>query len=121
MQKKCKKLEKKKKLEQEVVTLGGHIEMDMAEHSQVEQYKRETEERARQGLVEKLKEGNLFLQVNLSICHVLEFTFTAHYILDPYSLCVSSASLRAGSFVDFWKEGGTCFPFKYFSFHHSYH
>ena len=79
MQKKCKKLEKKKKLEQEVVTLGGHIEMDMAEHSQVEQYKRETEERARQGLVEKLKEGNLFLQVNLSICHVLEFTFTAHY------------------------------------------
>lgn len=45
MQKKCKKPEKKKKLESEEKTLGGHIEMDMAEHSQVEQYKRETEER----------------------------------------------------------------------------
>ena len=53
MQKKCKKLEKKKKLEQEVVTLGGHIEMDMAEHSQVEQYQHENEERARQDLVEE--------------------------------------------------------------------
>ena len=89
------------------MTLGGYIEMDMAEHSQVEQYKWETEERARQGLVEKLKEGNLFLQVNLSICHVLEFTFTAHYILDVYSLGVSSTSLRAVSSVDFWKEAGT--------------
>ena len=63
MQKKCKKLEKKKKLEQEVVTLGGHIEMDMAEHSQVEQYKRETGERARQDLIEKLKEVNLFCRL----------------------------------------------------------
>ena len=75
MQKKCKKLEKnKKKLEQEVVNLRSHIEMNMIERSQVEQYKREIEERARQDLVEKLKEVNLFLQVNLFICHVLELT-----------------------------------------------
>ena len=75
MQKKCEKLEKnKKKLEQEVVNLRSHIEMNMIERSQVEQYKREIEERARQDLVEKLKEVNLFLQVNLFICHVLELT-----------------------------------------------
>ena len=59
------------------------------------------EERARQDLVEKCKEVNLFLQVNLLICHMLEFTFTVHYILDLYSLRVSSTSLRAVSFVDF--------------------
>ncbi|MXQ99228.1 hypothetical protein E5288_WYG005404 [Bos mutus] len=46
MQKKCEKLEKnKKKLEQEVVNLRSHIEMNMIEHSEVEQYKREIEER----------------------------------------------------------------------------
>ena len=75
MQKKCEKLEKnKKKLEQEVVNLRSHIEMNMIEHSQVEQYKQEIEERARQDLVEKLKEVNLCLQVNLFLCHVLELT-----------------------------------------------
>ena len=75
MQKKCEKLEKnKKKLAQEVVHLRSHIEMNMIEHSEVEQYKWEIDERVRQDLVEKLKEVNLFLQVNLFICHVLEFT-----------------------------------------------
>ena len=53
MQKKCEKLENKKKLEQEVVNLRSHIEMNMIEHSQVEQYQQETEERLRQDLVEK--------------------------------------------------------------------
>ena len=75
MQNKCEKLEKnKKKLEQKVVKLRSHIEMNMIEHSQIEQYKREIDERASQDLVEKLKEVNLFLPVNLFICHVLEFT-----------------------------------------------
>ena len=56
MQKKSEKLEKnKKKLEQEVVHLRSHIEMNMIEHSEVEQYKWEIEETARQDLVEKLK------------------------------------------------------------------
>ena len=54
MQKKSEKLEKnKKKLEQEVVHLRSHIEMNMIEHSQVEQYQQATEERARQNLIEK--------------------------------------------------------------------
>ncbi|OWK03341.1 ANKRD26, partial [Cervus elaphus hippelaphus] len=61
-QKKCEKLEKeKKKLEQEVVKLKSHVEMNMIEHTQVEQYKRKIEERMRQGLVEKLKEINPIL------------------------------------------------------------
>uniref|UniRef100_A0A452FRG8 Uncharacterized protein n=1 Tax=Capra hircus TaxID=9925 RepID=A0A452FRG8_CAPHI len=73
MQKKCEKLEKnKKKLEQEVVNLRSHIEMNMIERSQVEQYKREIEERARQDLVEKLKEVNLFLQIQAASQENLE-------------------------------------------------
>ena len=36
-------------------------EMNMIEHSQVEQYQQETEERVRQDLVEKWKKVNLFL------------------------------------------------------------
>ena len=74
MQKKCEKLEKnKKKSEQEVVNLKSHIEMNMIEYSQVEQYKQEIEERVRQDLIEKLREINMFLQVSLLIYHVLEF------------------------------------------------
>ena len=104
--------EKKKKLEQEAVNLKSHIEMNIIEHSQVDQYKQEIEERGREALAEKLKEVNLCFQVNLLIYHVLEVTFTADYIPDVNSLCVSSISLRAVSFVDFWKEGGTCSPFR---------
>ncbi|KAF4008220.1 hypothetical protein G4228_019887 [Cervus hanglu yarkandensis] len=64
MQKKCEKLEKNnKKLEQKIVNLKSHIEMNMTEHSQVEQYKQEIEERARQELVEKLKEVDMILQM----------------------------------------------------------
>ena len=75
MQKKCAKLEKKKKkLEQKLVNLKSHIEMNMTEDSQVEQYKQEIEERARQYLLQKLKEVNMVLQVNVLICHILEFT-----------------------------------------------
>ncbi|KAM9093532.1 ankyrin repeat domain-containing protein 26 isoform 1-T1 [Megaptera novaeangliae] len=73
IQKKCEKLEKnKKKLEQEVVNLKSHIEMNMIEHSQVEQYKREIEERARQDIIEKLKEVNLFLQTQAASQENLE-------------------------------------------------
>ncbi|XP_029417814.1 ankyrin repeat domain-containing protein 26, partial [Nannospalax galili] len=63
IQKRCGKLEKnKKKLEQEVVNLKSHMEKTLVELGQVEQYKREIEEKARQELVEKLKQVNLFLQ-----------------------------------------------------------
>ena len=69
------KLEKNnKKLEQKIVNLKSHIEMNMTEHTQVEQYKQEIEKRARQHLLEKLKEVSMVLQVNLLICHILEFT-----------------------------------------------
>lgn len=40
------------------------MEMNVVEFGEVEQYKRKIEERARQDVVEKLKEVNLFLQVN---------------------------------------------------------
>lgn len=40
------------------------------EHSKMEQYRRDTEERARPKAVEKLKEVDWFLQVNLLICNV---------------------------------------------------
>ncbi|XP_070110906.1 ankyrin repeat domain-containing protein 26 isoform X34 [Equus caballus] len=73
LQKKCEKLDKnKKKLEQEVVNLRSHIEMNMVEHGRVEQYRREIEERARQDIVEKLKEVNLFLQTQAAAQENLE-------------------------------------------------
>uniref|UniRef100_A0A2K6EI24 Ankyrin repeat domain-containing protein 26 n=1 Tax=Propithecus coquereli TaxID=379532 RepID=A0A2K6EI24_PROCO len=73
IQKKCEKLQKNKtKLEQEVVNLKSHIEINMVELGQVEQYKREIEERARQDIVEKLKEVNLFLQTQAASQENLE-------------------------------------------------
>ncbi|XP_078297190.1 uncharacterized protein LOC132676998 isoform X4 [Panthera onca] len=51
-----------KKLQQEVVKLKQFMEMNMVERSQMEQYKREIEERARLDIEEKLHEVNLFLQ-----------------------------------------------------------
>ncbi|KAG8519330.1 Ankyrin repeat domain-containing protein 26, partial [Galemys pyrenaicus] len=73
MQKKCEKLERnKKKLEQEVVNLKSHMEINMVEHYQVEQYKRDIEERARQDIVEKLKEVNLFIQAQAASQENLE-------------------------------------------------
>ncbi|CAO2606352.1 Ankyrin repeat domain-containing protein 26 [Lemmus lemmus] len=73
IQKKCVKLEKRKrKLEQEVESLRSHMEKNMVEHSQVQQYKREVEEQARQDLVEKLKQVNLFLQAQAASQENLE-------------------------------------------------
>ncbi|XP_049737730.1 ankyrin repeat domain-containing protein 26 isoform X11 [Elephas maximus indicus] len=73
VQKKCEKLEKnKKKLEQEVVNLRSHLEINMIDHGQIEQYKWEIEERARQDVVEKLKEVNLFLQTQAASQENLE-------------------------------------------------
>uniref|UniRef100_A0A5F9CDL8 Ankyrin repeat domain containing 26 n=1 Tax=Oryctolagus cuniculus TaxID=9986 RepID=A0A5F9CDL8_RABIT len=72
-QKKCEKLERnKRKLEQEVVNLRSLMEMNMVDRGQVEQYKREVEERARQDIVDKLKEVNLFLQAQAASQENLE-------------------------------------------------
>lgn len=63
IQKRCEKLEnKKKELKQELLNLRSYTETNMVDYREVERYKREVEERARQDLVEKLKEVNLFLQ-----------------------------------------------------------
>ncbi|XP_074224906.1 ankyrin repeat domain-containing protein 26-like isoform X3 [Camelus bactrianus] len=56
LQKKSDTLEEEKKQLEEVVHLRHHLEMNAVEQSPVEQYKRETEERARRDVVEKLKE-----------------------------------------------------------------
>ncbi|KAM6156450.1 ankyrin repeat domain-containing protein 26-like [Erethizon dorsatum] len=70
IQKKCETLEEdKKKLEQEVVNLKSHIEKITVEHGQVKQ---KIEERARQELLEKLKQINLFLQTQAASQEHLE-------------------------------------------------
>ncbi|XP_052036933.1 ankyrin repeat domain-containing protein 26-like [Apodemus sylvaticus] len=73
IQRKCEKLKKhKKKLEQEVVSLRSHMENNMIECGQIEQYKWEIEEKTKQELVEKLKQVNLFLQTQAAYEDKLE-------------------------------------------------
>ena len=54
-----------------VANLKSHARVNMAEYSRIEQYKQELDERARLDMAEKLREVNLFLQVNLLICNML--------------------------------------------------
>lgn len=69
--KQCEKLEDTiEKLEQEVMNLKIHMEKNMVESSEVEQYKLKIEEQTRQP-VEQLKQAHLVLQVNLLILNVL--------------------------------------------------
>lgn len=71
-QKRCGQFEENKQtLEQAVVNLKSHIEMNMVERSQVEHCEQEIEERARQEIEEQLTKVNLFLQVNLLMFNVL--------------------------------------------------
>lgn len=55
-----------------MASLRSHIEENMVEHSRVQQYAREVEDRARQDLVEKLKQVNLFLQAQAASQENLE-------------------------------------------------
>lgn len=72
IQMKCENLEKnKKKLEQQVVNLRSWVEVNVVEYSKIERYKQELEERTRLTLAEKLKEVNLFLEVNLFVYKML--------------------------------------------------
>lgn len=58
------KLEKSKlQLEEEVANLKRQVQNNLIDLSQVEQYKREIEERAKQEIRQKLEEVNFFLQV----------------------------------------------------------
>ncbi|XP_072509039.1 ankyrin repeat domain-containing protein 26-like isoform X2 [Notamacropus eugenii] len=63
LQKKCDTLEgNKRKLEGEVVNLKHHLEISKLQCSEIELYKSEIDEHARQQIMKKLKEVNLFLQ-----------------------------------------------------------
>lgn len=72
IQTKCDELKNENKnLKGKLVILQNHIETNMVEYSEVKQYKHEIEERARQEMAKKLKEVDLFLQVNLLIFNIL--------------------------------------------------
>lgn len=55
----------KRQLEEEVLDLKRRMEVSQMEQSQVEQYRRDAEERARQEIQQKLEQVNLFLQVRI--------------------------------------------------------
>ncbi|XP_063165590.1 ankyrin repeat domain-containing protein 26 isoform X4 [Candoia aspera] len=67
------KLEKSKlQLEEEVANLKRQVQGNLIDLSQVEQYKREIEERARQEIRQKLEEVNFFLQTQAASQETLE-------------------------------------------------
>lgn len=55
----------KRQLEEEVLDLRRRLEASQTEHSQMDQFRRDVEERARQEIQQKLEQVNLFLQVRL--------------------------------------------------------
>ncbi|NXO60947.1 ANR26 protein, partial [Aramus guarauna] len=74
------KLEKSKcQLKEEVANLKHHLETNMVDHSQIEQYKRAMEERAGQEIRQKLQEVNLFLQTQAASQDRLEQIRASHY------------------------------------------
>ncbi|XP_077035093.1 ankyrin repeat domain-containing protein 26 isoform X6 [Agelaius phoeniceus] len=76
----CEKLEKSKcQLKEEVAKLQHHLETNMVEHSQIEQYKREVDERANQEIRQKLQEVNLFLQAQAASQDRLEHIRASHH------------------------------------------
>ncbi|XP_032076727.1 LOW QUALITY PROTEIN: ankyrin repeat domain-containing protein 26-like [Thamnophis elegans] len=67
------KLEKSKlQLEEEVAKLKRQVQSNLIDLSQVEQYKREIEERAKQEIRQKLEEVNFFLQTQAASQETLE-------------------------------------------------
>ncbi|NXN83576.1 ANR26 protein, partial [Bombycilla garrulus] len=76
----CEKLEKSKcQLKEEVAKLQHHLETNMVDHSQMEQYKREVDERAGQEIRQKLQEVNLFLQAQAASQDRLEHIRASHH------------------------------------------
>ncbi|XP_072717362.1 ankyrin repeat domain-containing protein 26 isoform X3 [Ciconia boyciana] len=74
------KLEKSKcQLKEEVANLKHRLETNMVDHSQLEQYKREMEERAGQEIRQKLQEVNLFLQTQAASQDRLEQIRASHH------------------------------------------
>ncbi|XP_062838457.1 ankyrin repeat domain-containing protein 26 isoform X8 [Anolis carolinensis] len=74
------KLEKsKQQLEEEVANLKHHIQGNAIDYNKMEQYKKDTEERARQDVRQKLEEVNLFLQTQAASQETLEQIRTTNY------------------------------------------
>ncbi|CAD7666194.1 unnamed protein product [Nyctereutes procyonoides] len=76
-ERKCEKLKQmKKKLEQKVVNLRSHVEVNVLEHSQVEkskwEIKQEVDHRVRLIVEEKIKEVNRFLRIQAAYEEKLE-------------------------------------------------
>lgn len=62
----------KRQLEEEVLDLRRRMEAAQMEQNQVEQYRRDAEDKARQEIQQKLEQVNLFLQVETLI---MQFVF----------------------------------------------
>ncbi|NXG56839.1 ANR26 protein, partial [Hemiprocne comata] len=75
-----KQLEKSNcQLKEEVTNLKQHLETNMVDHRQIEQYKREMEERAGQEIRQILQEVNLFLQAQAASQDRLEQIRDSHH------------------------------------------
>ncbi|GAB0207375.1 ankyrin repeat domain-containing protein 36A-like, partial [Grus japonensis] len=66
-------------LKEEVANLKHRLETNMVDHSQIEQYKREMEERTRQEIRQRLQEVNLFLQTQAASQDRLEQIRANHH------------------------------------------
>ncbi|NXX85616.1 ANR26 protein, partial [Urocolius indicus] len=74
------KLEKSKcQLKEEVANLKQRLDSNMVDHSQIEKYKREMEDRAGQEISQKLQEVNLFLQTQAASQDRLEQIRASHH------------------------------------------
>ncbi|NXJ75599.1 ANR26 protein, partial [Trogon melanurus] len=74
------KLEKSKShLKEEVANLKHRLETNMVDHSQMEQYKKQMEDRASQEIRQKLQEVNLFLQAQAASQDRLEQIRASHH------------------------------------------
>ncbi|XP_074726306.1 ankyrin repeat domain-containing protein 26 isoform X7 [Strix uralensis] len=74
------KLEKSKcQLKEELANLKHHLDTNMVDHSQIEQYKKDIEERAGQEIRQKLQEVNLFLQAQAASQDRLEQIRASHH------------------------------------------
>lgn len=61
----------KRQLEEEILDLRRRMEASQMEQTQVEQYRRDAEDRARHEIQQKLEQVNLFLQVYMYIVALL--------------------------------------------------
>ncbi|XP_065596978.1 LOW QUALITY PROTEIN: ankyrin repeat domain-containing protein 26-like [Cyrtonyx montezumae] len=74
------KLEKnKRQLKEEVAKLRHHLETNTVNHIQIEQYKKEIDERAAQEIRQKLQEVNVFLQAQAASQDHLEQIRASHH------------------------------------------